>query len=51
VRLTSIIYGGQIKKDEMGGACSMHGGYEKCMNYRVLIRKAEGEDFGICFPI
>lgn len=29
-----------IKEDEMGGACGMYGGEEKCM--RVLMGKPEG---------
>jgi hypothetical protein len=33
--------GDQIKEDEMGGACSAHGRYEKCV--KILVAKPESK--------
>jgi hypothetical protein len=31
--MRSFISGGQIKEDEVGGACSTHGGDEECKTF------------------
>ena len=41
--LTLYCSGDKMEKNEMGGACSAHGGEERRSVYRILVGKPEGK--------